>query len=281
MNIAAPERDHDSYLATCAAEPIHFLGAIQPHAFLIEASVDWIVTRVSANIGEFLPAGVAGVLGRSLAEVLGSGATHSLRGQLQISMGEIVVHQLFGIAVGANSIRLLGPSPGRDDRDRGGAAPGRRQRGEPCAAARQATSLDRFGRPVVQDRGAAGAGDVGVRPGDGVPVPPGWHGRGGGGDQADGSAGLQGAALSGERHPGAGARALRAQHDPVDRRRARDHGAGHPGARSVGRGDRSFARRVAGGLSDPYRVFAEHGRRRVHVDLDPAQRQALGADRVP
>lgn len=42
-------------LTNCDREPIHILGAIQPIGFLIALTSDWMVSRVSANIGDFLP----------------------------------------------------------------------------------------------------------------------------------------------------------------------------------------------------------------------------------
>ena len=40
-------------LTNCDREPIHLLGAIQPIGFLVVLSADWLVSRVSANIGDF------------------------------------------------------------------------------------------------------------------------------------------------------------------------------------------------------------------------------------
>ena len=40
-------------LTNCEREPIHVLGNIQNFGFLIAASADWLVTRVSANLAQF------------------------------------------------------------------------------------------------------------------------------------------------------------------------------------------------------------------------------------
>lgn len=41
-------------LTNCDREPIHLLGAIQPSGFLLALTSDWLVARVSANIGDYL-----------------------------------------------------------------------------------------------------------------------------------------------------------------------------------------------------------------------------------
>lgn len=56
----------------CEREPIHLPGAVQPHGAVLVADADQrIVNQVSANVGDFFPAGVDAVIGRSLDELLG------------------------------------------------------------------------------------------------------------------------------------------------------------------------------------------------------------------
>ncbi|MDE1896815.1 MAG: hypothetical protein KGH91_07050, partial [Rhodospirillales bacterium] len=44
-------------LSNCDREPIHILGGVQPFGFLLALTPDWVVARVSANIGAFLGSG--------------------------------------------------------------------------------------------------------------------------------------------------------------------------------------------------------------------------------
>jgi chemotaxis family two-component system sensor kinase Cph1 len=62
-------------LDNCAREPIHLAGAIQPEGVLLCARrADGIVVQASANTEELFGAPVAGVLGRTLGDLLGDGA---------------------------------------------------------------------------------------------------------------------------------------------------------------------------------------------------------------
>jgi two-component system, chemotaxis family, sensor kinase Cph1 len=61
-------------LSSCDTEPIHVIGAVQPHGALLaidEAS--WRIGYASLNIATFLGVGADEVLGRPLGEVLGEG----------------------------------------------------------------------------------------------------------------------------------------------------------------------------------------------------------------
>ncbi len=60
----------DVSLEDCENEPIRVPESIQPHGFLVAIdSADWMVRRVSANIGEHLPIVAADVLGRSAIDL--------------------------------------------------------------------------------------------------------------------------------------------------------------------------------------------------------------------
>ena len=81
---------------SCDAEPIQFLGRIQPQGFLLEISADWIVTRASENIQEFLHLEPESVIGHPASAILGERTVHDLRGRLQIIGGRESVAYLFG-----------------------------------------------------------------------------------------------------------------------------------------------------------------------------------------
>lgn len=97
MRAAPAEVTEGAGPSVCDLEQIQFLGCIQPFAAMIEVSADWLVTRVSANAGEFLPIQAEAVLGRPLAEALGEHATHQIRGMLQASARDPGVRYLFDV----------------------------------------------------------------------------------------------------------------------------------------------------------------------------------------
>ncbi|MDQ8045204.1 MAG: PAS domain-containing protein, partial [Solirubrobacteraceae bacterium] len=69
-------------LDTCAREPIHLPGSVQPHgALLVARASDGVVTQVSANVGDILGAPVDDVLGRPLRELVGEDAAARFTGE--------------------------------------------------------------------------------------------------------------------------------------------------------------------------------------------------------
>ena len=90
-------------LNACDREPIQFPGCIQPHGFLVEISADWLVTRASGNLDQFLPMTAFAALGRSAETVLGAQTMHEIRGQLQTSTTEDSVQRLFDVSIGGGS----------------------------------------------------------------------------------------------------------------------------------------------------------------------------------
>jgi light-regulated signal transduction histidine kinase (bacteriophytochrome) len=83
-------------LATCDSEPIHLLGAIQPIGFLLAVTADWIVTRVSENVGAYLDVHHEQIIGRPVAACVPADVLHDIRGRLQQSGEAAVVEPLFG-----------------------------------------------------------------------------------------------------------------------------------------------------------------------------------------
>ncbi len=75
---AAPAAPHTpaygvTDLSTCDTEPIHLLGAVQPHGVLLALDADLVVVMTSVNTGAMLGVEVSRVIGRGIAEVVGSG----------------------------------------------------------------------------------------------------------------------------------------------------------------------------------------------------------------
>lgn len=95
MQQLAGERWKDA-LSSCDLEQIHYLGFVQPQGFLVEASADWITTRTSANLEQFLNVSPEAVLGTPLSEVLGRDMLHEIRGQLQMLGHGSGAQRLFG-----------------------------------------------------------------------------------------------------------------------------------------------------------------------------------------
>lgn len=92
-------------ITNCDKEPIHIPGTIQPFGFLIAVSPDWLVSRVSDNISQFLPDMPSEILGRPLADFLSSEALHAIRNLLTVLRGADVVERMFNL-----QLRDDGPS---------------------------------------------------------------------------------------------------------------------------------------------------------------------------
>ncbi|SCB60579.1 Bacteriophytochrome (light-regulated signal transduction histidine kinase) [Rhizobium aethiopicum] len=86
-------------LTNCDREPIHQLGAIQPFGFLLAISLDWMVTRASANLAEFLGVEQADALGRPVSSLILPEAVHTIRNKLTTLRGSDVVERIFDIAL--------------------------------------------------------------------------------------------------------------------------------------------------------------------------------------
>ncbi|WSH64048.1 HWE histidine kinase domain-containing protein [Rhizobium ruizarguesonis] len=86
-------------LTNCDREPIHQLGSVQPFGFLLAVSSDWVVTRASANLAEFLGVAQANAIGRPVISLITSEALHAIRNKLTTLRGSDVVERIFGIAL--------------------------------------------------------------------------------------------------------------------------------------------------------------------------------------
>ncbi|MBB3648143.1 light-regulated signal transduction histidine kinase (bacteriophytochrome)/CheY-like chemotaxis protein [Rhizobium sp. BK619] len=86
-------------LTNCDREPIHQLGSVQPFGFLLAISSDWIVTRASANLAEFLAITQADALGRPVTSLITPESLHTIRNKLTTLRGSDVVERIFGIAL--------------------------------------------------------------------------------------------------------------------------------------------------------------------------------------
>lgn len=94
-NLRAP-RDHEVDLTNCDREPIQFLGCIQNFGFLVGASMDWLIERVSANLPAFVDREPDALLGEPLLSLFPETSVHAIRGRLQILSSSDGVERLFG-----------------------------------------------------------------------------------------------------------------------------------------------------------------------------------------
>jgi light-regulated signal transduction histidine kinase (bacteriophytochrome)/CheY-like chemotaxis protein len=92
VTVAAPQVD----LTNCDREPIHLLGAIQPFGFLLALTSDWLITRVSANIEDYLGHTPEALFGRPLSDVVPHALVHDLRNRLAGLTSPDIVERLFG-----------------------------------------------------------------------------------------------------------------------------------------------------------------------------------------
>lgn len=83
-------------LTNCDREPIHILGAVQPIGVLIAVSGEWIIQRVSANVGAFLGVEPAEALGSPLKALIDPEALHAIRNRTAMLSGEDAVERIFG-----------------------------------------------------------------------------------------------------------------------------------------------------------------------------------------
>jgi light-regulated signal transduction histidine kinase (bacteriophytochrome)/CheY-like chemotaxis protein len=84
-------------LSNCDREPIHLLSTIQPIGFLVAASSDWIITRLSANAPTWLGQPVDVLLGSTLRALFTPEALHTLRNRLTVLRGDDAVERAFGL----------------------------------------------------------------------------------------------------------------------------------------------------------------------------------------
>ena len=82
-------------LTNCDREPIHQLGAIQPIGFLLALSSDWMISRASANIAEFVGKPTDEILGHHVNTLFDAEAVHSLRNRLALLRGADALERMF------------------------------------------------------------------------------------------------------------------------------------------------------------------------------------------
>lgn len=84
-------------LTNCDREPIHVLGAVQPFGFLIAVGADWLVSRVSSNIEQFVGAAPTEALGVPLDRIFLPEAVHKLRNMAAMLRGPDAVERAFAV----------------------------------------------------------------------------------------------------------------------------------------------------------------------------------------
>lgn len=84
-------------LDTCDREPIHIPGQVQPFGFLIALTADWLVARVSANVGAFIGRSPEELLGQPIAGLFTADAIHALRNRITLLRSPDSVERLFSL----------------------------------------------------------------------------------------------------------------------------------------------------------------------------------------
>ncbi|GAC1575157.1 MAG: hypothetical protein NVS3B5_05970 [Sphingomicrobium sp.] len=86
-------------LTNCDREPIHLLGAIQPVGFLVALSSDWMISRVSANIEQFVGKSPGELIGTHVNDAFCPDAVHALRNRLALLRGPDALERMFRCAL--------------------------------------------------------------------------------------------------------------------------------------------------------------------------------------
>lgn len=169
-------------LTNCDREPIHQLGEIQPIGFLMVLTADWLVSHVSANVGEFLEIDGQATIGRPASDVFTKQAIHTLRNRLALLRGKDALERVFRMELqdngkffdvalhmsGSRVILEAEPSLDHDYGDATGTVRGMVSRLEQAAdmtaffneGARQIRALTGFDRVMVYRFSPDGSGEV-------------------------------------------------------------------------------------------------------------------------
>ena len=95
-----PERaDFAVDISNCDREPIHVPGMIQPFGFLIALTSDWLVSRVSANIDQFIRLTPQDLLGYAISDIFCPDAIHTLRNRITLLRGGDAVERIFSLVL--------------------------------------------------------------------------------------------------------------------------------------------------------------------------------------
>ena len=86
-------------ISNCDREPIHVPGMIQPFGFLIALTSDWLVSRVSANIDQFIRLTPQDLLGYAISDIFCPDAIHTLRNRITLLRGGDAVERIFSLVL--------------------------------------------------------------------------------------------------------------------------------------------------------------------------------------
>ena len=89
-------------ITSCDREQIQHINAIQPIGFLIAVSSNWQITRVSANIADFIGWPIKGILQAFLHDVLQPSAMHTIRNRLSLLGGPDTIERSFSVQLQEN-----------------------------------------------------------------------------------------------------------------------------------------------------------------------------------
>lgn len=92
-------------LTNCDREPIHQLGRIQPIGFLVALTSDFLIARVSQNIGAFLPDldGPTALVGRPATDLFDGEALHEIRNRVSLLRSPDTTERIFSMKLAAGT----------------------------------------------------------------------------------------------------------------------------------------------------------------------------------
>lgn len=100
--MALPDNQHESFdITNCDREPIHLLGRVQSYGFLVAVTSDWLISHVSANIGQFVAKDAAMLIGAPVSDLVDRHVVHQIRNRLQQQTENTLPDVLSGVTVSA------------------------------------------------------------------------------------------------------------------------------------------------------------------------------------
>ncbi|WP_156678955.1 HWE histidine kinase domain-containing protein [Sphingomonas profundi] len=84
-------------LTNCDREPIAIPGLIQPFGFLVAFTSDWMVSRASDNVGDFIGLSPAAMLGKPVSAIFADEAIHTIRNRMTMLRGADAIERMFGL----------------------------------------------------------------------------------------------------------------------------------------------------------------------------------------
>lgn len=96
-SITSPKALYPGDLTSCDKEQIQLINAIQPVGFMLAVSHEWLISHVSANIGNFLGLPFDTLRNGRLQDIFRAEAIHTIRNRLSVLIGADSVERSFRV----------------------------------------------------------------------------------------------------------------------------------------------------------------------------------------